>query len=52
MAKKQSQTVKGCRKCGRSKRKAAGTTTPIALFVRGKMTAENYFKATGQKAKV
>lgn len=52
MAKKQSQKVKGCRKCGRSKKRDTGKANPISFFVRGKITAEVYFKQTGQKFKV
>jgi hypothetical protein len=49
MAKKESQKVKGCKKCGRSKRKNNGSV--FALYVRGKITAETYFKETNQKVR-
>lgn len=49
MAAKQSQKVKGCKKCGRSKRK--NSTGPISLYIRGKITAKEYFILTGQSFK-
>jgi hypothetical protein len=49
MAQKQTQKVKGCKKCGRSKRKNKDGVT--SLFVRNKITAEQYFKTTNQKAR-
>lgn len=49
MAAKQSQKVKGCKKCGRSKRK--NSTGPLSLFVRGKITAKDYFSLTNQSVK-
>jgi hypothetical protein len=51
MAKKESQTVKGCRKCGRTLRKEGNTGNPISNYIRGKITAEQYFKTTNQKVK-
>jgi len=52
MAQKQTQKVKGCRKCGRQKRKDAGRGGATSLFVRGKISAADYFRMTGQRAKV
>jgi hypothetical protein len=49
MAARESQKVKGCRKCGRSARKGVGT--PISLYVRNKITAKEYFSLTGQSFK-
>lgn len=49
MAKTQTQKVKGCKKCGRSKRKDSNSA--LSLFVRNKITAENYFKVTNQKVR-
>jgi hypothetical protein len=49
MAKRESQKVKGCKKCGRSKRKNSGSA--LALYVRNKITAEQYFKETNQKVR-
>ena len=39
------------KKKGRSKRKAEGRVKPLSQFVRGKITAENYFSQTGQTVK-
>ena len=39
----------GMRKHGRSKRKALRSGSPISLFVRGKMSAEKYFKSSKQR---
>lgn len=39
---------KGQRKYTRSKKKAAGRSNPISLFVRGKISGEEYFKQTNQ----
>lgn len=50
MAKKESQKVKGCRKCGRSKRKGT-SNSPLSLFVKNLITASEYFKQTNQKVK-
>lgn len=52
MAKKESQKVKGCKKCGRTKRRKERAGSPISLFVRNKITGTEYFKLTGQKTKV
>ena len=52
MAKKEQQKVKGCRKCGRGKRKQAGRGSAISLFVRGKIDGKQYFALTGQKVRV
>lgn len=51
MAKKATQTVKGCRKCGRSKKRNANAGSPISLFVRGKISGTDYFKMTNQKVR-
>lgn len=51
MATVQKQKVKGCKKCGRTKKKRERSGSPISSFVRGKMSAEEYFKATGQSVK-
>jgi hypothetical protein len=51
MAKKQGEKVKGCHKCGRAKRRAARSGSPISLFVRNKITAKEYFSLTGQSHK-
>lgn len=48
MPKKESQKVKGCRKCGRSKRKGT-LISPLSLFVRNRISAVEYFKQTNQK---
>ena len=39
----------GARKHGRSKRKALRVGSPISLFVRGKVSAEKYFKSNKQR---
>jgi hypothetical protein len=51
MAKKETQKIKGCKKCGRSKNRQARAGSPISLFVRGKITAQNYFSLTGPRVK-
>jgi len=51
MAKKEHQTVKGCKKCGRNLRKEEHIGNTISLYVRNKITAEQYFKTTNQKVK-
>lgn len=51
MPKVERQKVKGCRKCGRSSKRAESIGNPISLFVRDKITAEQYFKLTNQKVK-
>jgi hypothetical protein len=51
MAKRETQKVKGCRKCGRQKRKEAGRGSALSLFVRGKIAASDYFKMTNQATK-
>ena len=48
---KQQNGKKGCRKMGRTKRKAEGRVKPLSQFVRNKITAEAYFKLTGQRAR-
>lgn len=51
MAKKQKQQKLkgGNKKHGRSKRKAANKANPISLFVRGKISAAEYWKVTNIK---
>lgn len=54
MAKKESQKVKGCKKCGREARKlfrAARYGNATSLFVRDKISARDYFSLTGQSFK-
>jgi hypothetical protein len=51
MPQKQSQKTKGCKKCGRIKKKEAGKSTYLSLFVRNKISGEEYFRKTDQKAK-
>lgn len=51
MAKKEKQKVKGCKKCGRTKRRHERSGSPISLFVRNKMSATDYFKFTHQNLK-
>jgi hypothetical protein len=41
----------GCKKAGRSKKKAAGRTSHLSAFVRGRITGEQYFNLTGQTLK-
>jgi hypothetical protein len=52
MATKAKAGGKGQRKYNRSKKKAAGRGNPISLFVRGKISGEEYFKLTNQARKV
>lgn len=56
MAKKKVQAAKtggkGQKKYGRTKKKTAAKGNPIALFVRGKISAAEYFKQTNQTKKV
>ncbi len=42
---------RGSRKYGRTKRKQDRKGSPISNFSRGKISGEDYFKQTGQKAK-
>lgn len=51
MAQKQTQSVKGCRKCGRQKKKDAGRGSALSLFVRGKIDGKAYFAMSGQNYK-
>lgn len=51
MAAKKIQNVKGCRKCGRSKKKQDGRTKPLSAFVRSRISADEYFKLTNQALK-
>lgn len=51
MAKKEQQKVKGCKKCGRTGKRRARYGNAISAFVRGKITAKEYFAATGQSYK-
>ena len=39
------------KKSGRSKRKAEGRNKPLSKYVRGIISAETYFKLSGQKIK-
>lgn len=43
---------KNKRKYGREKRKATRKGSPISLFVRGKISGEQYFKITNQPLKL
>lgn len=45
------QQAKNQRKFGRAKRKVNGRGNPISLFVRNKISAEQYFKLTNQSLK-
>jgi hypothetical protein len=51
MAKRDGQKVKGCRKCGRNKKKSANKGNAISLFVRNKISAREYFSLSGQTFK-
>jgi len=51
MVQKKKDKSGGCKTAGRSKRKQANRSKPISRYVRGKITAEKYFKLTGQKAR-
>lgn len=42
---------KNTRKHSRGKRKAAGRNNPLSLYVRGLISAEQYLKLTGIKAR-
>jgi hypothetical protein len=44
------QQGKKGRKIDRSKRKAAARVKPLSQFIRGLITAEQYFKQTSQKS--
>lgn len=46
-----SNKVKGCRKCGRNKRKEARKGSPESLYSRGLISGEAYFKLTNQKVR-
>lgn len=49
MAEQSKKRQHGCtRKCGRAERKAKSRTKPLSLYVRGIISAESYFKQTGQ----
>lgn len=50
-AQKAADAKKGKGKRGREKRKKERRGSPISLYVRNKITAEAYFKATGQSVK-
>lgn len=41
----------GTKKYNRGQRKVTGRGSAISKFVRGKITADEYFKVTGQKAR-
>lgn len=43
--------IGGCKKEGRSQKKKAARNLPFSRFVRGVISAETYFKLTGQKTK-
>jgi len=45
----QKQKVKGCKKCDRNKKKKARAGSPISLFVKNKISANEYWKLTQQK---
>lgn len=47
----QAKKVKGCRKCGRGKKRAARFGNPISAFVRNKISAKEYFNLTNQSFK-
>lgn len=51
MPKAQSQKTKGCKKCGRIKKKLEGRNSILSLFVRNKISGEEYFRKTDQKVK-
>lgn len=51
MAKKAKIGGKGQRKYGRSKRKFSAKGNPISLFVRNKISGEEYFKLSNQARK-
>lgn len=46
MATSKKQKGGGCKKAGRTKRKALRSGSPLSLFVRDKITGEAYFKQT------
>jgi hypothetical protein len=52
MAKTQLTKVKGCKKCGRTKKRRERAGSPISLFVRNKIQASEYFKLIGQSVKL
>lgn len=52
MAKQQTQKVKGCKKCGRSKKRSAAKGNAISLFVRDKISAKEYWAMVGISTKV
>jgi hypothetical protein len=43
--------IGGCKKEGRAKKKREARTKPLSQFVRGIISAEVYFKLTGQRKK-
>ncbi len=43
--------VGGCSKAGRAKKRQEAKLQPLSKFVRGVISAEEYFKLTGQKTK-
>lgn len=51
MAKKEGQKVKGCKKCGRTKKRKERFGNAISAYVRGKITAKEYFALTSQTYK-
>ena len=46
MAKQLQQKTKGCKAAGRSARKRANRMKPLSRYVRGKISAETYFRLT------
>jgi hypothetical protein len=51
MPKQQNKAKAKGRKIGRGKKKDAGRGSALALFVRNKISGEEYFRQTGQKVK-
>lgn len=50
-AKQGDTKVKGCKKCNREKKKRARKGSPISSYVRGRITAKEYFVLTNQACK-
>lgn len=51
LVQKKTDAKKGKGKVGRNKRKKSRAGSPISLFARDKISAEAYWKATGQSVK-
>lgn len=51
MPRRDTQKVKGCRKCDRTVKKQAAIGTPISQYVRNKISAKDYFSLTNQKVR-